>query len=65
MKIEFKGFNLFLTLIFVVLKMTHVVDWQWKWVLAPLWIPFVLFGLFLAIWAVLAVVGIVFTKRNF
>ena len=27
---------------FVVLKLTHVIDWPWKWVLAPFWAPFVL-----------------------
>ena len=28
---------LFLT--FLVLKLTHVIDWSWWWVTAPLWIP--------------------------
>lgn len=27
-----------LTIIFVVLKLTHVIAWHWYWVLAPLWI---------------------------
>lgn len=27
---------------FVVLKLTHVIDWPWKWVLAPFWVPIVL-----------------------
>jgi phosphoglycerol transferase MdoB-like AlkP superfamily enzyme len=25
---------------FIVLKLTHVIDWSWWWVLAPAWIPF-------------------------
>jgi len=29
-----------LTLIFVVLKLTHNIDWSWWWVLSPLWIVF-------------------------
>jgi predicted RND superfamily exporter protein len=28
-----------LTLIFITLKLTEVIDWPWIWVLAPLWIP--------------------------
>lgn len=27
-----------LFLIFLVLKLTHVIDWSWWWVTAPLWI---------------------------
>lgn len=28
-----------LTVAFVVLKLCHVIDWSWWWVLAPIWIP--------------------------
>ena len=28
-----------LTIAFIVLKLTHVIDWSWWWVTAPLWIP--------------------------
>ena len=31
-----------LTIIFVVLKLVGVIDWSWLWVLAPLWISFIL-----------------------
>ena len=27
-----------LTIVFVVLKLTHNIDWSWWWVLSPLWI---------------------------
>lgn len=27
-----------LTIAFIVLKLTHVIDWPWLWVLSPLWI---------------------------
>jgi hypothetical protein len=30
-----------LTIAFVVLKLCHVIDWSWWWVLSPLWIPIV------------------------
>lgn len=29
-----------LFIVFLVLKLTHVIDWSWWWVSAPLWIPF-------------------------
>ena len=28
-----------LFVVFLVLKLTHVIDWSWWWVTAPLWIP--------------------------
>ena len=28
--------------IFVVLKLTDNIDWNWWWVLSPIWIPFAL-----------------------
>lgn len=27
-----------ITIVFVVLKLTSVIDWSWWWVLSPLWI---------------------------
>ena len=35
MKIGFPGL---LTLVFIVLKLTHYIDWSWVWVLSPLWL---------------------------
>jgi hypothetical protein len=32
------GFVGLLTVAFVVLKLCHVIDWSWWWVLAPIWI---------------------------
>ena len=28
-----------LTIVFVVLKLTNVINWSWWWVLSPIWIP--------------------------
>lgn len=39
-------------IVFLVLKLTHVIDWPWLWVTAPLWIP-------LAIALVLLLVGLI------
>lgn len=30
--------SLILLIIFIVLKLTDLIDWSWWWVLAPLWI---------------------------
>ena len=30
-----------LFLIFMILKLTGSIDWSWRWVTSPLWIPFV------------------------
>lgn len=24
---------------FIVLKLTHIIEWSWVWVLSPLWMP--------------------------
>ena len=32
------GFSGALTVLFVGLKLTHVISWPWLWVLSPLWI---------------------------
>lgn len=29
-----------LTIVFITLKLTDVIDWPWLWVLSPLWISF-------------------------
>ena len=31
------GFTGALFLVFLVLKLTHVIDWSWWWITAPLW----------------------------
>ena len=32
------GFIGLLTIVFIVLKLLHVINWSWLWVLSPLWI---------------------------
>ena len=29
-----------LTVAFIVLKLTHIINWSWWWILSPLWISF-------------------------
>ena len=33
------SFSGLLFIAFLVLKLTHVIDWSWWWVTAPIWIP--------------------------
>ena len=42
---EYNGvsFLSILFLVFLVLKLTNVIDWSWWWVTAPLWIPIIIF----------------------
>lgn len=43
------GFCGVLTIVFIVLKLVGVINWSWMWVLSPIWIPIILFVLFLLI----------------
>lgn len=36
------GFTGLLTVAFIVLKLTKVIDWSWWWVLSPVWISIIL-----------------------
>jgi len=44
------GFTGLLTVAFIVLKLCHVINWAWVWVLSPLWISFLLVILVFAIY---------------
>ena len=37
------GFWGLLTIVFIVLKLTKVINWSWWWVLSPIWIWIILF----------------------
>ena len=47
-----------LTIAFIVLKLTEVIDWSWWWVLSPIWIS-LCFGLL-----IIAVIGVVYLVRR-
>ena len=51
------GFCSILTLIFIVLKLTHYIDWSWLWVLSPLWIPIAIILVILVIGCIAAVLS--------
>lgn len=44
-----------LLLVFIVLKLTHVIMWSWWWVFAPVWIPV---GILLAIYIPIAILSV-------
>lgn len=58
MKIGFLGL---LTLVFIVLKLTHYIDWSWVLVLSPLWLGWLVVT---AILFVLTLIGIGKTKMK-
>lgn len=49
------GFTGLLTVTFIVLKLCHVIDWSWWWVLSPLWIAW---ALIIVLIIVLAMFGV-------
>jgi hypothetical protein len=51
------GFTGLLTVAFIVLKLTHFIDWSWWWVLSPLWIGAALALVFIAVVLVIAGLG--------
>lgn len=56
------GIPLFLTLLFLILKLTSVIDWSWFWVFSPLIFTFALTGV-VALGAI--VVMVIVTAMSF
>lgn len=56
------GFVGLLTIAFVVLKLTKVIDWSWWWVVSPMWI---MLGLVLLVCAVIAILVWIGGRRGF
>ena len=48
------GFTGALTILFIALKLCHVINWSWWWVLSPIWISFSI------LLAIIAIIGIVY-----
>ena len=48
------GFSSLLTIVFIVLKLTHNIDWSWWWVLSPIWISICLGIFFMALFVIIA-----------
>lgn len=50
------GLGVILFLIFMTLKLTGNIDWNWWWVTSPLWIPFAAAAVILGIVGVIAII---------
>ena len=48
------GFMGLLTLLFIGLRLADIIQWSWFWVLSPLFLPTLLFLIFLAVMLVMA-----------
>lgn len=53
-----------LGLLFIALKLTHQIDWDWKWVLAPFWIPIALVLSFLFVFFFLSLLVALLSNRR-
>jgi uncharacterized membrane protein YhaH (DUF805 family) len=51
-----------LTIVFIVLKLTHKIEWSWVWVLAPTWIPITLLAVLFAVCVIAPVIMILIKK---
>ena len=62
------SFPLILFVVFLVLRLTGVIDWSWWWVTSPLWLPLVLVLAGLVVAAVLGLtaykVGVSFLRKR-
>ena len=47
------GFTGLLTIVFIVLKLCHVIEWSWLWVLSPIWISTILGLIIVIIYAII------------
>lgn len=43
------GLSSVLLVVFIILKLCKVITWSWVWVLSPLWISFIIWGIILLI----------------
>ena len=50
------GFTGALTILFIALKLCGVIDWSWKWVLAPIWITAIVTGIIFLIYVLVLIV---------
>lgn len=47
--------------LFIALKLCGVIDWAWKWVLAPIWMPIALYG---AVILIVFIIGKLITRKR-
>lgn len=59
--INFGGCGFTFSIIFLVLKLTHVIDWAWIWIFAPVWIPLALAASILLIYFLVLIIAAIIT----
>ena len=45
-----------LTIVFIILKLTHYIDWSWWWVLCIVWVPMALIFALLIIYFICSLI---------
>ena len=64
--INFGGCGFTLSIIFLVLKLTRIIDWAWVWIFAPVWIPLALvISIFLFYYLVILIAAIITAIRGY
>lgn len=58
------GLAITLTVVFIVLKLCHVIDWPWIWVLAPLWITVAVVAIIMIIFGMILLLNIRHVNRK-
>ena len=53
-----------LTIIFLVLKLNGVIDWDWVWIFSPIWIPLIVCAVGYLISLIVAIVVGLFDERK-
>ena len=59
--INFGSFGTLLAILFIGLKLTGFIAWGWLWALAPLWLPWAMFGAFFLLMLALTVLLAIFS----
>ena len=59
--INFGGCGFILAIIFLVLKLTHVIDWAWIWIFAPVWIPLGIALSILLVYLLIILIAVIIT----
>ena len=63
-KVSGIGFSGLLTLIFIVLKLTHVITWAWIWIISPIWISAIFVIAVLIIIFIIAIIKLLTIKKK-
>ena len=58
------GFLGLLTLVLIVLKLTHYIDWSWVWVLSPLWLGWLSLIVILFVLALIGIGEAIINSKN-